>query len=234
MQTAGGLVKYVSDILNDQEAGFTYQVWTEAFLLNALNDAASRIATNIPWLFRAQSDITLTPGGATTIPTEMQYQSDIVGQVCIKNGVQYLRTDITQSKDTQLNKPSACCPPSDGMFSRPKKDPNDPCSAFQLSQWAITKDAPGILMVAPDVPNGVSPIIRISYMKVPVFAIGDTLGAADRFSSLIVDWMLNRAYSVDIKTPEVNDRAKLHEAQFVEGIKATIGVLMSQERGRRA
>jgi len=233
MQTAGTLIKYVSDILNDQETGFTYQVWTEAFLLNALNDATSRVATNIPWLFRGQSDITLTPGGATTLPPEMQYQSDIVGQVCSKNGVEYLRTDITQSKDTQLNKPSSCCPPSDGMFSRPRADPNDPCSAYKLSQWAITKDAPGILMVSPDVPNGVSSTIRVSYMKVPVFTLTDTLGAADRFASLLIDWMLNRAYSVDIKTPEVVDRAKLHETQFTDGLKAVINILMSQERGRR-
>lgn len=212
------VIEYVSDILNDQEVGFAYTTWDQPFLLGTLNDALSRIASALPWAVRQNVDVTLKPGAVQDLALDGFANPIVIGQVCHQLGVRVLMTpplkvDVSTMRD-------ACCPPSEGMFKKKSEfDANDTCGKYRLTQYAIDPDNPSSLVVSPPVPAGVSPVIVVSTSTFAALTIDMPF---DRFLpvySLVVDWMLHRAYSVDVKTEEIRQRAQQYFEQFHTSLK---------------
>ena len=219
MNTVSSIIDYVASILNDNHAGFEHEVWPEPVLLASLNEAFAKIAQHIPWLFKVSGELTLSPGASQVIPPEMQDGFNVVGQQCVRNNVPYVRSGITHVEDAGGD--MGCCPQPRGMFTR-APDPNDPCSAYSADMWSTVTGDMSSFNISPPVPFGTAPVLRVTYVKAPVFTTGEALGAHTRHVALVVDWMLFRAYSVDLKTDEVRLRADTHLKAFEGGIDAII------------
>jgi hypothetical protein len=223
MQTARQLIKYVSGILNDQELGSEFVVWSEGFLLAALNEGAAYCSSRFPWMFREPLDLILVAGVEQYIAPEYRAGLTYRGQVCTIRGVESLRTGALPIERTTGDEMMACdtgsCA-SDGMFSTACAPADDPCGSYRVKNYKIDPGNTTQISVYPPVPLGVSAKIRLSYVKPPEFALDNPLYAVVTFVPVIVDWMLFRAYSVDIRTEEVRERSNSYRKAVDESLVA--------------
>lgn len=226
MTTVADTVRYVSQILNDQEAGHEYVVWPQDLLLSSLNEGLAALSPRIPWLFRKKGTIPLTPGKSQTIPTDMKQDFKLIGQNCTRLGQPRVATNVTRVES--LTGDEGCCPAgSDGMFAAPTVKPTDDCGGYALSLWAFDKADPSTFMVSPDVPVGSTASVQVSYSDISPKLLTDSLDDYRQAIPLLVDWMLFRAYSTDLKTDDVRLRADAHRTQFEVGVNRLMQTYMN-------
>lgn len=224
MDTVASTIAYASYILNDQNAGSEFSVWSEDMLHTAFNEALAVIATRVPWAFRKRGTITLTPGSLQAIPESMRSNFKVLGQKCHRLGVPYTRTSVTRvAKLTGL---ADCCPPNVGMFANQTTQAMAECGNYVLTSWALDHTDPSVFSVYPSVPNGSAPVVEISYVDSPRLDKTASTEEVRHFIPMVVHWMLFRAYSTDLKTDDIRLRSEQHFTHFETEINRAMQTYM--------
>lgn len=215
MATVGDTVQYVSYILNDQEPGHEYVVWPKPLLEASFKEAVQALTARVPWLFKKSTTLDLSPGAAQALPSSMVNQFSVIGQQCTKNGIPFILSGATRVEE--VGEAGCCEEPADGMFAK-KTGTDDGCGGYNLNHWSLDPSDPTTFFVEPPVPAGKTPKVKVSYVDVPDTSSTASTDAFQIALPLVVDWMLHRAYSTDLKTDDVRLRADAHRQQFEVGV----------------
>ena len=185
--------------------------------MQALNEGMAAMAARLPWLFRRTEDIDLIPGSAQVLPPRMMLGFKVLGQVRSLNGRVYV-SPITVSVTEPQQATDGCECPIDGMFA--------PCQnasgEFIIKSYALDRVDSSVLYVNPPVPNGTSAKLRVSYAGSEVLTSAAAFDNYTLIYSAIVDWMLYRAYSNDLRTDEVDKRAASYRDSYEKSVEQAI------------
>ena len=226
MATVLSLVEYASQLLNDQEVGYEYTTWEQPMLLQAYNEGVAVLCARLPHLFQTQGSITLGPGGEQTVPDDLQDELNIIGTECNRFGVPYVDTSATNTTADELNMyGDAQCNSCDKQVSLLKgskhfagdkgSDASDPCGKWKLSRYAWNPANPASLLIQPAIPAGMTPTIKVSYLKKPVpQVLGDTTSVPTKAHHTIIDWILYRAFSTEEESKDSIAKAQQHKQNF--------------------
>lgn len=232
MSAVGGIIYELARLFNDAEPGFEYirieqQDWLEYF-----NDAQRQIYADRPELFSENETINLVPGSHQNLPDGCALQK--VTSSTGKDQRTRKISDVMLQAFSGVNcKPSCLCDPADYTVSGFSYNPEDPTHFF----------------VDPPVPNdGVVHQADITCLQAPpeVTATGtkpnltyspDVIKVPTKLHNAVVEWMLYRAFSVDMESAQSYERMQFHLKHFYEilGAEQKAEAVMAQfQDGRSA
>lgn len=219
MKTVDDYLREVSGQLNDQRTGREFQRWNRASLLQYLNDALTEIAGYRPDAFVEDLTITLSPGYKQTVPdrqiNSLNTNSD--GSLINEADLDLLRAFGS----------AAICPQCLRVDSA-----GNPI--FKIMSYAIDPKAPTNFYISPAVPVGLNPQVNATCTRpVPKFTLNDIGGEvpiAAKYNNAIKDYMLARAYEVDMESVQGRANSATHYQWFYNAM----GVKYRMEAAFRA
>lgn len=216
---AADLIAAVSRLLNDAEPGYEHIRWTRADLLEYLNDAQKQVYLYRPELY-AQTDVFALVAGARQgpLPGGCQLQK-IIGSV----------GDVGRARKVD-----------DGLL---QAFADTGCALVNVSDdyrvrgYSFTPQDPMSFFVDPPVPDdGRSYTVALVCQQAPEAINLAQLDDADprndrlvtpaRIHNALVEWMLYRAYSVDMESAQSFAKQEAHRQHFY----AMLGVSEAKER----
>lgn len=216
---AADLIVAVSRLLNDAEPGYEHIRWTRADLLEYLNDAQKQVYLYRPELY-AQTDVfALVPGARQgPLPGGCQLQK-IIGSV----------GDVGRARKVD-----------DGLlqaFADTGCAPVNVSDDYRVRGYSFTPQDPMSFFVDPPVPDdGRSCTVALVCQQAPEAITLAQLDDADprndrlvtpaRMHNALVEWMLYRAYSVDMESAQSFAKQEAHRQHFY----AMLGVSEAKER----
>lgn len=200
------LVEYVSQQLADQEGGFGYTSWPINQLINTYNDAVSAIQAHRPELLATTSPFVLAAGSIQTLPLSF---GDFITIANNGNGLVPRQTDATLAG--AFNKPGCCPPPLDLACS------GGPAAYAPTSVSHDPRDGRSF-RVYPPVPPGTAVTVQVRHIpRAVVFNFSnwnDLIPVDPAYLSVLVEWMLKRAYEVDDESVASTEKAGYHARNF--------------------
>lgn len=216
---AADLIVAVSRLLNDAEPGYEHIRWTRADLLEYLNDAQKQVYLYRPELY-AQTDVfALVPGARQgPLPDGCQLQK-IIGSV----------GDVGRARKVD-----------DGLlqaFADTGCAPVNVSDDYRVRGYSFTPQDPMSFFVDPPVPDdGRSYTVALVCQQAPEAITLAQLDDADprndrlvtpaRMHNALVEWVLYRAYSVDMESAQSFAKQEAHRQHFY----AMLGVSEAKER----
>jgi hypothetical protein len=226
-KTVSGVIDEVAGLLNDRETGNEHVRWTEADLLEYLNDAIMQAYLVRPQLFAHKETVTLVPGSVQTLPDGCQMQKVI--------GVPGDNKPARKLDESMLAiYGGLACECS--------------CSTYKIDGYASNASDPNSFYLDPPVPDdGTKHEAVILCLQEPS-EITATAGAngvltyapADmpikgKLHNAVIEWMLYRGYSVDMESAQSDRKMTFHLRHFYEmlGLDAKItDKLVAEQMGK--
>jgi hypothetical protein len=216
---AADLIREVAALLNDAEPGYAHIRWTRADLLDYLNDAQRQIYLYRPELY-AQTDVfALAPGTRQgPLPDGCQLQK-IIGSTGEGGRARKVDDGLLQAfADT------GCLPVSAG-------------DDYRVRGYSFTPQDPMAFFVDPPVPDdGQTYTVALVCQQTPEPIVlaqlddidprNDRLVTPARMHNALIEWMLYRAYSVDMESAQSFAKQQDHRQHFY----AMLGVSEAKER----
>jgi hypothetical protein len=216
---AAALIVEVARLLNDAEPGYEHIRWTRADLLEYLNDAQRQVYLVRPELY-AQTDVfALVPGARQgPLPDGCQLQK-IIGSAGDAGRARKVDDGLLQAfADT------GCAPVS-------------VCGDYRVRGYSFTPQDPQSFFVDPPVPEDGQPYTVALVCQQSPEAItlaqlddadprNDRLVTPARMHNALIEWMLYRAYSVDMESAQSFAKQQDHRQHFY----AMLGVSEAKER----
>lgn len=204
-----GLMDELAGLLNDREDGFEHVRWSQADLLEYINDAVMQAYLVRPQLFSHVETVDLVPGALQSVPDGCQLQKVL--------GVDGKTQPARKLNDAMLaiySSLACACP----------------CTDYKLDGYASSASDPNTFWVDPPVPDdGSVHKAQIQCLQEPpeVEAVTDASGAIVGFSpdvlpikgklhNAVIEWSLYRAYSVDMESPQSDRKMQFHLRHFYE------------------
>lgn len=216
---AADLIVGVSRLLNDAEPGYEHIRWTRADLLEYLNDAQKQVYLYRPELY-AQTDVfALVPGARQgPLPDGCQLQK-IIGSAGDAGRARKIDDGLLQA------------------FADTGCAPVNVSDDYRVGGYSFTPQDPMSFFVDPPVPNdGRSYTVALVCQQAPEAITLAQLDDADprndrlvtpaRMHNALVEWMLYRAYSVDMESAQSFAKQEAHRQHFY----AMLGVSEAKER----
>lgn len=213
------LILEVSRLLNDAEPGYAHTRWPREDLLEYLNDAQRQVYLYRPELYANTSELTLSPGARQgPLPEGCQLQK-IIGSTG--------KADRARKVDDGLLQ----------AFAGTGCAPISVCGDYSVRGYSFTPQDPMAFFVDPPVPeDGRTYSIVLVCQQAPEPITVAHLDDADprngrlvtpaRMHNALVEWMLYRAYSVDMESPQSFGKQDSHRQHFY----AMLGVSEVKER----
>ena len=201
------LVDEAARLLNDAEPGYAHIRWSRADLLAYLNDAQCVLFLARPALFITTLDFELRAGAVQTLPPGVKLIYSIEGTVDRFGRVSAQRP--SQASD-YLSRwfTGADCSSGSGAGSGGASD-------YRLASYSLDAKDRGVFIVSPPVPAGQTVKVRARVLRAPDPASDDGKSALDCcYASMLLEWMLYRAYSVDDESQSSPARAGQHLQTF--------------------
>ncbi len=218
-ESAAALIVEVARLLNDAEPGYEHIRWTRADLLEYLNDAQRQVYLYRPELY-AQTDVFPLVAGARQgpLPDGCQLQK-VIGSAG--------DTGRARKVDDGLLQAFAG---TDCMWGCNEK-------GYRLSGYSFTPQDPRAFFVDPPVPDdGQTYTVALVCQQSPEAITLADLDDADprndrlvtpaRMHNALIEWMLYRAYSVDMESAQSFAKQEVHRQHFY----AMLGVSEAKER----
>lgn len=208
-QAVADLLAEVAGLLNDREPGAEYVRWTKLDLLEYMNDGVMQAFLVRPQLFSHNETIDLVPGAAQTLPDGCNLQK-------------MLGTDGETKPARKLDESMLAIYGGQSC--------NCSCGPYKIDGYTSNPTDPNHFFVDPPVPDdGVTHKATITCLQEPkpVAAVVDGSGAVTDFNpadlsikgklhNAVIEWMLYRAYSVDMESPQSNNKMTFHVKHFYE------------------
>jgi hypothetical protein len=213
------LILEVSRLLNDAEPGYAHIRWPRTDLLEYLNDAQRQVYLYRPELYANTSELTLMPGTRQgPLPDGCQLQK-IIGSTGDAGRARKVDDGLLQAfADT------GCAPVS-------------ACVDYRVRGYSFTPQDPQFFFVDPPVPDdggtySVALVCQQSPEPITLAQLDDVdprndrLVTPARMHNALVEWMLYRAYSVDMESAQSFAKQEAHRQHFY----AMLGVSEAKER----
>lgn len=208
MPTITAVIQQVSRDLNDQENGYEYERWTQAMLLDYLNDSLRQIAIRRPDEMTSEVSLPLVAGTRQTVPANYRSIIDILSAQddSCGTGAGMVRGDMETWM--AFNVPSACTPPG---------------TPYRGRDWFYNPNFPRVYFVWPPVPTTGSNTVTASVViQPPEYAINQLATALVdpwlKYASAVIAWMKHRAYSVDSESILSQQKAAAYMNEFREAL----------------
>jgi hypothetical protein len=219
VESAAALIVEVARLLNDAEPGFEHIRWTRADLLEYLNDAQRQVYLYRPELYARTELYPLASGSRQgPLPAGCQLQK-VIGSTPGAGRARKLDDGLLQAfADTG-------CTPASG------------CEDYRVSGYSYTPQDPMAFFVDPPVPDdGQAYTVALVCQQCPEPITLAQLDDADprndrlmtpaRLHNALIEWMLYRAYSVDMESAQSFAKQQDHWQHFY----AMLGVSEAKER----
>lgn len=216
---AAGLIIEVAHLLNDAEPGYEHIRWSRGDLLEYLNDAQRQVYLYRPELYAHTDVFALAPGARQgPLPDGCQLQK-IIGSAGDTGRARKVDDGLLQAfADT------GCAPVS-------------VCGDYRVSGYSFTPQDPMAFFVDPPVPDDGQPYTVVLVCQQSPEAItlahlddadprNDRLVTPARMHNALIEWMLYRAYSVDMESAQSFAKQEAHRQHFY----AMLGVSEAKER----
>lgn len=208
---ASHVIVSVAKLLNDYEPGYEHIRWTREDLLDYLNDAQTQLYVYRPGAFTRIEAFRLRPGSAQGPLEDGCQLQRVVGS---DNGSRARKVDdgLLQAFAGFGCKP-ACAP-----------------GAYRVSGFSFNPEDTSHFFVDPPVPDdGVPYKVTITCQQAPRLIVpadldaplpaphgtpADQLDAPGSLHNALIEWMLYRAYSVDMESPQSASKQALHLQTF--------------------
>lgn len=241
--TVAQVLDEVGGLLNDLEPGFEHVRWSVSDLLEFYNDAAKQVYLLRPELFSHDEVIKLVPGSLQgPLPDGCLFQKVVATVTKNADGTTTTNSSLTRKVDGALLAAFSGleCPASCGVgsgtadysvsgFSATSTDPNHfyvdppvPDDGKDHSVKIICLQEPADIP-ASDIANPVSDIAS-NKRAVDMGGVGGTVIKPNKMHNAIVEWMLYRAYTVDMESQESDTEMRFHLRHFYDilGISAKV------------
>lgn len=196
-------VRYVSELLRDQEPNAEFTVWSEPLLVNALRDGLSIIASVDAKSMLARQEITLQPGGLQQLPDALEHVI-VLAQIEPVFSTNFVEKDISAFKLDSGDIRSANTPTIANACS------TTVTTEWKLERWGWGQVFPDKLFVYPPVPNdGKTRKLIISHLPV-ISDISDTFILSQSYYAALISWMLYRALGANLESAAHTELAKTH------------------------
>lgn len=204
-QTVGSLIRRVSHLLGDQCAGQVYHRWTKATLIDLLNDARCALVALRPDAFTQTVDMPLRAGSEQTLDPKYQQLVDVVSSGPDDAPASVGTADTYYTKALRGKK----CLASDCVGA----------DTPYVMQYASTNEkVPRTFHVVPPVPVGSTATVRANVVvSPPPYCPSDEsapLDAECQFVPAITEYMLYRAYSIDVDSVASEQASQKHHQAF--------------------
>ncbi len=185
--------------------------WTEAELLNYINDAQREITNIKPDATATHSNVQLVTGTKQAIPTDglrlisvVRNMSDASGGATGGRAIRLVAWDILDTQDPDWHDPTVAGDATHG--TTPKHylfDENDPLNFYVY---------PGVAGSA---------YVELVYSQRPtdLSAASSTIGIPDNYSNAIIDYCLFRAFTKDAEFAGNGARAGVHYQMFAVSVQ---------------
>jgi hypothetical protein len=207
MRTVQQVIYAASVQLADQRPRQEYTRWTQAMLVQYLNDAMAEISSIRPEAFALRQWVTLVPGYIQTVPD---------GTMAFVKIEQNPDGTMAYEGDTELLKAMGTTPPK---LVRLKYDA-DGNVVFNVRSYSIDSTDPKTYYISPPVPLGVTVQVQASFVNNPwvysVQNLSETVDVAPGIFNLAQDYMLGRAYEIDSESAESKSNSVKHFQQFYQ------------------
>ncbi len=214
IETVGNITFEVSTHLNDQEPGFTYARWTQAELIDFLNDGLVQVGTYRPDALDSTQNMTLIPGAQQTLPTGFSLLKSLdynIGGACADAPIIKCDLNILRSF---FKKP---CLPTGGDMD------------YRVRTYAYDPRNPRIFYVSPRVPAWAVPVVSYTAVQdAPVYTIANLLtpiAIDQKYKNALISWMMMRAYEVDTESNTSARQAAEQRSHFYQ----MLGINYQQE-----
>lgn len=216
---AAALIVEVARLLNDAEPGYEHIRWTRVDLLEYLNDAQRQVYLYRPELY-AQTDVfPLVPGARQgPLPDGCQLQK-VIGSSGDAGRARKVDDGLLQAfADTGCTLVSVC-------------------GDYRVRGYSFTPQDPRAFFVDPPVPDDSQTYtVALVCQQCPAAITLADLDDADprndllvtpaRMHNALIEWMLYRAYSVDMESAQSFAKRESHRQHFY----AMLGVSEAKER----
>lgn len=216
---AAALIIEVARLLNDAEPGYEHIRWSRGDLLEYLNDAQRQVYLYRPELY-AQTDVFVLAPGARQGPLSDGCQlQKIIGSTADVGRARKVDDGLLQAfADT------GCAPVS-------------VCGDYRVGGYSFTPQDPMSFFVDPPVPDdGNTYTVALVCQQTPepitlaqlddADPRNDALVTPGRMHNALIEWMLYRAYSVDMESAQSFAKQGAHRQHFY----AMLGVSEAKER----
>lgn len=213
------LVKAASTQLNDQEYSKEYLRWSRGVLLDYLNFGLIEIFGHRPEAFSQTVSLSLAPGHLQNFP---QYEY-VVSLDLNPNGTTPVPADFGMLKGyTAVPGPRSELLYVDGE------------PYYQVVSFAVLPHDPKSVFVSPAVPAGVTRSVTATVItrpsKVELANWDDDIVLEDKYQDCLLDFILARAYEVDMESAQSLAKSKDHYQKAY----TALGVKYKQESKYRA
>jgi hypothetical protein len=170
--------------------------WTQAELLDYLNDCRREMCLARPDLYAAPSNLALVTGTRQTLPADGTRLIDVVRNVATGRSIRPTEREILDAENPVWHSVT-------------------PSST--ITAYLYDERFPRTFYVYPPAVSGTE--VELIYAQTPadiaIGAIGNAIPAAeDLYSGAMVDYVCYRAFSKDVEVSGNGDRALLHYKQF--------------------
>ena len=185
--------------------------WTEAELLNYINDAQREIANIVPGSTATHSNVQLVTGTKQSIPTDglklisvVRNMSSTVNAATGGRAIRLVAWDILDTQDPDWHNPTVTGDATHGAI--PKHylfDENDPLNFYIY---------PGVSGNA---------YVELVYSQRPedLSAASSTIAIPDNYSNALIDYALFRAFTKDAEFAGNGARAGVHYQMFAVSVQ---------------
>lgn len=208
MPTIVEVLQQVSRDLNDQEPGFQYQRWTQAMLLDYLNDSLRQISIRRPDEMTVEASLPLVAGDRQTLPAQYRSIIDILSAQddSCGSGARMVRGEWEVW--AAFNVPNTCTLPG---------------TPYRGRDWFYNPNHPRVYFVWPPVPTTGSNTVTASVVAAPPeYTLGQLATALVdpwlKYASAIIAWIKHRAYMVDSESILSQQKAAAAMAEFREAL----------------
>lgn len=213
--TLGEIVNRVTVLLQDADPDCPNTRWSQASLIDYINEALCRVAARRPDAFSKTTEIALKPGALQTLPPAFASLNSVETSV----GADGRETPVQQIDDRFAKIFSGKkCLSRDRRCENPRAATADPCAAYTVKSFVKNPIDEKTFRVEPPVPPGCSPKVVATVVRKPThYCASDLdkcLDAECEFQALIVEWALYRAMSIDTESVSLARAAAAHLASF--------------------
>lgn len=217
---AAPLIAEVARLLNDAEPGYEHIRWTRPDLLVYLNDAQRQVYLYRPELYARTELFPLAPGARQgPLPEGCQLQK-VIGSSPGGGRARKVDDGLLQAFADSGCRPSGPCG-DDYRVSGYSFTPQDPMSFFVDPPVPDDGQTYTVALVCQQTPEA----ITLAQLDAPNPAASALVTPA-RMHNALIEWMLYRAYSVDMESAQSFAKQEAHRKHFY----AMLGVAEAKER----
>lgn len=214
--TVGTVIDRVAGLLNDRDPALGNVRWPRADLIGHLNEALCELSAHRPEAFVEVLDIVLKPGAQQKLSDKLKGLASIEAHYAA-NGEATAVSEASY-RYAKIFKKKPCL-----ARHRCGDASGNPCRDYRLKSYTRNPIDDTVFTVDPPVPPGCAITVKATvYARPQRFCSADEkkcLGVGCEFEAQVVNWILYRAFSVDLESTQSRENAKLYHELFVRGLE---------------